>query len=267
MRFLVAPEFSAKLTALTPAALQHVSAFVKAVGAASDKAQLLKAGMFDTTMLGESIYISKAPQITIYFTFGNDSEGEYVLLLDATTAQPSGRRGQLFAIKDPRKNSRVNPAFNTSLNPSVNSSLNPVFNSSINPIFNSSINPTFNSSINPVFNSSINPQFNSSINPRLNTTLNPRFNTAINPRMNPAFGGPYLYSRDLVQEGYLVRANDKVELLFDLSGEHIGELVRANEKVRAQFNANNKWVGYFVRANDEVALRYDVNGNWTGLLV
>lgn len=267
MRFLVTPEFNAKLAALSPGDLQHVAAFVKAVGAAADKAQLLEANAFETSLLGESIYTSKLGQTRIYFTFGNDPEDEYVLLLDATTKQPIKLSGQLFATKDPRTNSALNPALNSSINPNLNSSLNPRFNSSINPAFNSTINPRFNSSINPRFNSSLNPRFNSSINPRFNSSLNPRFNTSINPRMNLAFGGPYLYNAKLAQEGYIVRANDKVDLVFDLSGEHVGELVRANDKVRVQFNADNEWEGYVVRANDDVALRYNVNGDWIGLVV
>ena len=57
--------------------------------------------------------------------------------------------------------------------------------------------------------------------------------------MNWVFGGPYLYRADLQPEGYLVRANDDVELVFDLSGNHVGQLVTANDNVRVQFNANN----------------------------
>ena len=234
MRYLVSPEFSAKLVALSPGDIQHISAFLQTVGT-SDKTQLLEASGQKSSLLGKGVYVSKVGEMRLYFTFGGDADGEYVLLLDATTKQAKITSRELFATKNPKMNSALNPRFNTA--------------------------------INPRFNTSLNPRFNTSINPKFNTSLNPRFNTSINPRMNYAFGGPYLYGADLQQEGYLVRVNDEVELLFDLSSNHVGELVRVNENVRVQFDADNDWNGYLVRANDDVTLRYDLDGEWVGLVV
>ncbi len=267
MRYLVTPDFSSKLTALTPDDLKQVAAFLKDVES-SNKLQLLEGQRHGIKPLGGDVFVLRlGRQTRLYFTFGNDAEGEYVLLLDATTEQGRDASRDLFATKDPRINSLYNPGFNSAINPLFNLAINPLFNSAINPLFNSAINPLFNSAINPLFNSAINPLFNSAINPLFNSAINPLFNSAINPQMNRAFGGPYLYSTNLQQEGYVVRADDHVELLFDLSGNRLGELVRADNEVRVQFNSDNEWEGYVVQANEDVSLRYDLSGTWTGLVV
>ena len=234
MKLLVSPEFSAKLSALSPSDVQQVAAFLQTV-AANDKTALLEGKSHQAKLLGDGVYVLKIGQMRLYFTFGNDTEGEYVLILDATTEQAKTGSRELFATKNPKTNTALNPAFNTT--------------------------------INPKYNTTLNPRYNTTINPRYNTRLNPRYNTSINPQMNCAFGGPYLYGADLQQEAYLVRANDNVELVFDLSGNHLGQLVRVNDNVRAQFNANNEWEGYIVRANNDVSLRYDADGDWIGLVV
>jgi hypothetical protein len=77
----------------------------------------------------------------------------------------------------------------------------------------------------------------------------------------------YLYTKELRQKGYLVRANSEVELTFDLAGENVGHLVRANETVRLQFDTDNEWQAYIVRANEDVAIQYDLEGEWIGLVI
>ncbi len=266
MKLLVSPEFSAKLSALSPSDVQQVAAFLQTV-AANDKTALLEGKSHQAKLLGDGVYVLKIGQMRLYFTFGNDTEGEYVLILDATTEQAKTGSRELFATKNPKTNTALNPAFNTTINPKYNTTLNPRYNTTINPKYNTTLNPRYNTTINPKYNTTLNPRYNTTINPRYNTRLNPRYNTSINPQMNCAFGGPYLYGADLQQEAYLVRANDNVELVFDLSGNHLGQLVRVNDNVRAQFNANNEWEGYIVRANNDVSLRYDADGDWIGLVV
>src|SRR5260370_21211356 len=159
MRYLVSPEFSAKLVALSPGDIQHTSAFLQTVGT-SDKTQLLEASGQKSSLLGKGVYVSKVGEMRLYFTFGGDADGEYVLLLDATTKQAKITSRELFATKNPKMNSALNQRFNTAINPRFNTSLNPRFNTSINPKFNTSLNPRFNTSINPKFNTSLNPRFN-----------------------------------------------------------------------------------------------------------
>jgi hypothetical protein len=267
MRFLVAPQFTSKLKALSLADTQTVGDFLRAVENAEGQSELLKISNLSIALVADNIYTAKFGSTRLYFTMGKDAGGEYVLLLDVTAQYPETQSRGLFAAKDPRLTAALNPSLNTAISPIFNSGLNPMFNSSINPTFNTSLNPTFNTSINPIFNTSLNPVFNASINPTFNTSLNPRFNSFINPTLNRAFGGPYLYAVNLKQEGYLVRANDDVSLVFDLAGNHIGELVRATDNIRVQFDANNQWNGYVVRANDDVSLRFEVGGTWRGVVV
>jgi hypothetical protein len=266
MRYLVAPEFSGKLVALSPADIERVGAFLYAVQA-SDKTQLLESKGNQISLLGDSIYVSKLDQLRLYFTIGRDDEGDYILLLDGTSEQPISTSRGLFAVKNPLTNSALNPTSNPSINPTSNAVLNPKWNVSINPKWTAALNPNWTPSLNPKWNASLNPRWSASINPAWNASLNPKWNASINPRMNVALGGPYLYTKELRQKGYLVRANSEVELTFDLAGENVGHLVRANETVRLQFDTDNEWQAYIVRANEDVAIQYDLEGEWIGLVI
>ena len=120
----------------------------------------------------------------------------------------------------------------------------------------------------PRVNSALNPRVNSALNPRVNSALNPRVNNAINPRVNSSYGGPYIYSLDLIQEGFVVRTNEVVELRFNLGGDFIGIIVHVGgANVSVMFDENNIWTGYLVKANEDVSLKFDEQGNWNGLIV
>lgn len=266
MRYVVSPEFTAKLAALSAPDIQRVALFLADVSAAEGP-EVLRARPSQINQLADGVAVARLGRVRVYFSLGSDKDGEYLLLLDATVQRAAFEPSQFFATKNPRLDAALNPALNAQINPQLNPQLNPTFNPSINPTFNSSLNPTFNTTINPVFNANINPTFNSVINPLFNSSLNPKFNSSINPKMNPAFGGPYLYDLKLQTEGYTVRVNDDVELVFDCDGEHCGQFVRANENVRVHFNKANKWEGFVVRANDDVSLRFQVAGVWAGTVI
>jgi hypothetical protein len=264
VRLLASPEFSGKISALSVTDIQRVSQFVERIKVSDKEALTVDAAV---AFLESSVYVAKLGQTRLYFTIGNDPDGEYVLLLDASAQHDRPYLGELFTPKNPKTNVALNPRLNFQINPTLNQSLNPMWNQSINPAWNQSINPAWNQSINPAWNQSINPAWNQSINPSWNHSINPAWNHSINPTWNRAFGGPYIYSKDLEKEGYLVRANDQVEVLFDLSGAHIGELVKANDKVRLQFDKKCKWVAYAVRANDDVALLFSKDAKWEGQII
>ena len=215
MRFIPNPEFVTKLGSVDGSDRHNLASFLEFVASATDKDAILD-NSTHLLSLGEEIYVYQEQSTGIYFTFGNDADGEYLLLLDVTTKGTTARLGTLFSTKDPSTNSAVNP------------------------------------------------RFNSAINPRFNSAINPRFNSAINPRLNSTFGGPYLYTNELTNAGYLVKANENVDLIFELSGEFSGFLVSANEQIRVQFDTSNQWVGYVVKANEDVALRYTIDGKWIG---
>lgn len=266
MRVLSDSTFDVKLTAMPRADVESIASFVESVKGVSTS-QIEAGELEDIVPLGESIYVRRFGQTTLFFSVGTDEEGEYALLLDVVGGRPSVVRPSYFAVKNPKTNSALNPRLNPAINPRLNSAINPRLNSAINPKLNSVINPKLNSVINPRLNAAINPRLNSVINPRLNSAINPRLNSTINPRLNRAFGGPFIYSVDLKQEGFAVRANDKVQVLFDLSGAPLGQLVVANDRVRVRFDSDSQWVGYAVSANEDVAVLFSDSGEWSGLLI
>jgi hypothetical protein len=270
MRYFVTPNFSKKAASLQSEILQSASLALQTIKL-SDKSKLMSEGLFGMPpwSLGKDIFVfsSKSQDISIYVTFGNDENGEYLLLLDLTLRRKTPYMNIVSTYKNPKTNAAYNPELNSKINPNWNSSINPRWNSSINPNWNSSINPNWNSSINPNWNSSINPRWNSSINPRWNSSINPDWNSSINPRWNSAYSGPFVYSCDLKQKGFVVRANDSVELIFDLNSSLTSICVKANEKVSVIFDTSNKWIGFLVAANDEVRLRFNLDNEWIGVVV
>jgi hypothetical protein len=270
MRYFIAPDFGKKIAGQSTEILQLVSSAIRTISASS-KQDLLKHGLFNVPPLilenNIIVFSSKSQDFGIYLTFGNDQNGEYALLLDFTLRRKTPSVSLTPTYRNPRTNSAYNPNFNSAINPTFNSAINPTFNSAINPTFNSSINPTFNSAINPTFNSSINPTFNSAINPTFNSSINPNLNSTINPRLNSAYSGPFIYSLQLQQEGFMVRANDNVELIFNPNNQFMAICIKANQEVFVLFDTKNKWTGFLVTANSEVRLIFDLTNKWTGLVV
>ena len=268
MRYFVTKEFNEKIAALNAEQLAELSLLLKRIES-SDKDSLLSKTSSNVQSLSKDIYVMKVKNSRMFFSVGEDNEGEYILLLDYSFISASyGRPDQAFAAKNPRTNMSLNPRSNMSINPRSNMSINPRSNMSINPRSNMSINPRSNMSINPRSNMSINYRSNMSINPRSNMSLNPRSNMSINPRSNVSFGGPFLYSLDLEQKGFLVRANEKVTLLFDMSSEFIGVAVRHDSGIVLLFDTDNNWTGFLVpTSQEELFLHFDTDNNWLGLVV
>ena len=222
MRYFVTPNLSNKVVGQPAETIQLMSSAIRIIEL-SDKTKLMSEGLFGIPPLALEndifMFFSQTKDFCIYATFGNDQNGEYILLLDFTLHQ-----------KDP----------------SV------------------SIVPTYR---NPCINSMYNPKFNSAINPKFNSAINPRFNSAINPRWNSSYGGPFIYSRELQQEAFIVRANDTVELIFNLENEFTSICVKANQEVFDLFDITNEWIGFLVTSNNEVRLRFDLHNEWTGIVV
>lgn len=121
--------------------------------------------------------------------------------------------------------------------------------------------------INPIFNTSLNPVFNTSLNPIFNTSLNPVFNTSLNPAINLQYQGPFLYDLALVEQGFIVNANDSVSLLFRMNNTFDGILVKNAVGGFNQFDGQNKWVGYFISDRKSGYLIYDNHQHWIGIAV
>ncbi|WP_156480530.1 hypothetical protein [Aquipseudomonas alcaligenes] len=268
MKVLASPDFNAKVPALNTETISSLSAFISSAEQYEKNDFILK-NVNSMSLLDGDIYSAKINSSRLYFTIGADEQGDYLLLLDIAALQtaPSVKSSAFFTTNNPKTNSSLNPKLNSAINPKLNSAINPKLNSAINPKLNSAINPKLNSAINPKLNSAINPKLNSAINPKLNSAINPKLNSSLNPRLNRSYGGPYLYDANLNQEAYSVRANNKIEILFNSGGDFYGFLVSANDRVKIEFDTGNTWTGYYVKANEKVWLRYSLNNEWLGLLV
>ena len=238
MRYFVTPDFSNKIKNQPPDITQSLSLLIKRIEQ-SDKSTLIQNG-FDGNppLLLENDFLVfgiQGQDFRVYTTFGSDSEGEYLLLLDFTVQKKTPTTYSFPTLKDPKTNSIYNPRLN--------------------------------SMINPKLNSMINPRLNSMINPKLNSMINPRLNSMINPRLNTAYSGPFVYSEGLDKEGYVVKANDNLELIFNLNNDFAALCVKANENVFVLFDDNNEWIGFLVKAVKDVRLRFDLNNDWSGLII
>ena len=202
MRYVASPVFTKKLSLVDLTDILGVASFIRFIEDSSNKEEILS-GQQNIILLEEDIFLFSKQTIYVYFTFGENDDGEYVLLLDIIIQQTRAGTKEMFTMK----------------------------------------------------------------NPKTNSSLNPRRNSAINPRRNSVFGGPYLYNNDLSQVGYLVKAKDLVELVFDSMGNFSGILVHANDQVRCHFDKSNDWIGYVVQANEDVALRYNTYGIWIGMII
>lgn len=122
---------------------------------------------------------------------------------------------------------------------------------------------------NPRLNSAIDPRRNMTIDPRRNMTIDPNRNMTIDPRRNKFYGGPYLYNLKLEQEGFIVRANDQVSLIFDGSARFKRFIVFCTNGTDNGnvFDFSGHWKEFVVPAQNGVHLRFDTTGQWVGIIV
>ncbi len=267
MKYLTNPEFNKKLRALNDFELIQVGNVVNYLQN-TDKELIYQ----NATLLAEEdedVYSVGSKEARVYFTMGSDDTGEYLLLLDFTVQSKirAQKQKEFFALKDPKRNKSLNPIYNHRINPIYTHSINPIYNHRINPIYNHRINPIYNHRINPIYNHRINPIYNHRINPIYNHSINPIYNHSINPIYNRSFGGPFIYSKDLTQEGYMVQANDKVYLLFNMSAKWIGIGVQHSSGVIIIFDTKNKNTGYLIPTPEKVYLRFGAGAKWAGIVV
>jgi hypothetical protein len=157
-----------------------------------------------------------------------------------------------------------NPFVATSLNPNVATSLNPNVATSRNPFVATSLNPRVATSHNPRVATSLNYQVATSINPNVATSLNPRVATSRNPNVVSNIDGLYIWDLNLGQVGFTVRANDRVQLLFDASADFTGVLISVRDDYLNEYDLNNEWSGYWLHASDNTWLRYTLQNTWHG---
>ena len=250
MKTLITPEFKEKASLISKDSVALLNKIINFCESSSKETILHGISSYHVLPIGD-IYVVLAGYVQIYFTFGTDEEGEYVLLMDIAETQKEPIKNEYFAQKNPVTNHLFNPAYNTSINPNYNTSINPHYNTSINPHYNYSINPNYNHSINPNYNHSINPNYNHSIN----------------PAYNRGFGGPYLYSKGLAKEGYLVKANENTNLIYNMQNKHIAITVVHRSKVQLVYDDKLKWISYLIPTKKDPILRFDLRGSWIGMIL
>ena len=278
MRVLAAPTVADKLDALsgTPPLVAGVRAFVSMIeaGPATKEDLLAKLTPQRVDLLQEGIYAFRSGSVRVFFTFADDADGGYVLILDVAEYD-SGRplkahprsRATVVSARDPNSNRTLNPHYNRTLNPHYNKTLNPHYNKTLNPHYNKALNPHYNKSLNPHYNKALNPHYNKALNPHYNKTLNPHYNRTLNPFYNRAFGGPFVYDTSMRRKGYFVRADNATLLSFDQHGSFGGYCHRTLENRYLCFDQNGSWQGYLIPASNGVLLRYSTDGEWTGIVV
>ena len=268
MRFLVTPDFNEKLALLNVddlAAILEITKFVD--GTEKDRLYEGAPGI-EVRSLGDDILTIRRGEIRAYVSLSTDEDGEHLLLLDISVERSHADIGvNFFATKDPRTNSKVNPNQNTMINPRHNMLVDPKRNITIDPNRNITIDPRRNITIDPNRNITIDPNRNITIDPRRNITIDPNRNITIDPRRNSYYGGPYVYSTELSQEGFVVRANDKVSLIFDISARFVQFIVENKKSGANIFNTSGRWVEFLVDTDADVRLRFDTSGEWLGIIV
>jgi hypothetical protein len=268
MRFLVTPTFTEKLSSLTGEDLAEISRVVNIIKDVDRSGLTGRASGLDVRPLDTNILTIKRGKYRIYASFGSDSDGEYLLLLDIGLEGTEPRaRAEFFATKDPRKNPILDPNRNMTIDPRRNMTVDPNRNMTIDPRRNMTIDPRRNMTIDPRRNMTIDPRRNMTIDPRRNMTIDPNRNMTIDPRRNRFYGGPYLYSVVLEQEGFIVRANDRVSLIFDMSAHFNNFIVFLENGFGNVFDLFGGWVGFLVPTPTDVILRFDTSGQWLGIIV
>src|SRR5690554_1498035 len=270
MRFLVTPTFTEKMASIPSdgiSDISHVLNLIKEV----DKNDLINGSCgLEVRVLDSDILIIRRKKYRIYASIGSDENGEYILLLDVVfDGGESLSQSRFFATKDPRTNSMLDPNRNMTIDPRRNMTIDPNRNMTIDPNRNMAIDPRRNMTNDPRRNMTIDPNRNMTIDPRRIMTIDPNRNMTIDPRRNRFYGGPYLYSQALEQEGFIVRANDQISLIFDQSVRFKNFIVycKNGSKNGNVFDLSGSWVGFVVPTQSDVLLRFDTAGQWKGIIV
>lgn len=268
MRFLVSPEFTQKMASIDENGISAISKIINYIKE-NEKAVLITDNKhFQPRPLSNDIFLFDAGDHKIYVSFGQDPEGDYVILLDlAAESNKPIQNKDFFTTKNPKTNSSINPLKNSAIDPRRNMMIDPRRNMMVDPRRNMMIDPRRNMMIDPRRNMMIDPRRNMMIDPRRNMMIDPRRNMMIDPRRNSSYGGPFLYDTNLNQVGFIVRADDKVHLIFNKDSTFEGIAVSTDQGNKNIFNKNNEYIGFWVPANKDIYNRFDLNGSWLGIAI
>jgi hypothetical protein len=264
MRYLVTPAFSEKVTSIGGETLAAARKAMARVEGAS-KEQILSAAQ-PVTDMDPAIYTLPNGNSPIFLTFGSDHEGDYALILDITV-HGAAKAFQPVPSEDPRKNPIIDPFRNMLIDPTRNMLIDPNRNMLVDPFRNMLIDPSRNMMIDPARNMMIDLRRNMTIDPARNFSLDPKRNWLINPNRNSAWAGPYLYDLKRDVAGFVIRANEKVALLFNPDGSLASSVIQAGEKNFNLFSRDGNWTGFFVHNGAQGFNRFDGQKRWDAFLV
>src|SRR5438477_8430616 len=121
MRVLAAPDFTEKVKVLDNATRSQVAALLSQFESMTKDQLLARAITLGISAWTGEIYIANAGTARVFFSFGRDGHGEYILLVDILERNPQRSPSSGFpARRDPRVDGRLNPNINGSINPYIN---------------------------------------------------------------------------------------------------------------------------------------------------
>ncbi|PBB98370.1 hypothetical protein [Mesorhizobium sp. WSM3862] len=268
MRFVVTPEFTTKLTQVSPSGLRELGAVIELIETREKSDILVGSDGVRVRTLSERFITFEVGEYTVFTSLESDQQGEYLLLLDLSSEESEAGQATGFpTANDPRRNMMLDPNKNVSIDPRRNMLVDPNRNMMIDPNRNMMIDPNRNMMIDPNRNMMIDPNRNMMIDPNRNMSIDPRRNMMIDPRRNRYYGGPFVYDTKLNQEGFLVRANDEVSLIFDMSGKFAKFIVKNGSDGANVFDTKRKWVEFLIKPEAELFLRFGLNRRWLGIVV
>ena len=119
----------------------------------------------------------------------------------------------------------------------------------------------------PRTNAKLNPNNNRSINPTWNRSLDPSWNRSLDPSWNRPFTGIFMYDSSMTPAFYLVDANEKICLMFNMDNEWQGTAIRNGKDGFLVFDRDRKWVEYMISDGQHGYLRFDRMNKWIGIAV
>jgi len=157
------------------------------------------------------------------------------------------------------------------VDPSRNWQIDPRRNWQIDPSRNWQIDPSRNWQVDPHRNWQIDPHRNWQIDPNKNYSVDPRRNYLIDPSRNTSVRGPFVYNKNFIKIGFLVRTKSKVFLWYNSQKEIMGFAVDNSglslPRSFPLFAWSKQRVGHFVLVDESNALWFDTYNNHVGYVV
>ncbi|WP_236207693.1 hypothetical protein [Pseudomonas tohonis] len=267
MKFLVSPDFTNKLASLDKQAIHIISEIIQEIRISDKNSLLNNQTNLAIKPLSQDIYLIESGDYKIYGTLGVDEESDYLLLLDiAYEARHAKISDNFISARNPAQNANINPRSNPAVDHQRNLMIDPSRNMMIDPNRNMMIDPRRNMLIDPSRNMMVDPRRNMMIDPNRNMMIDPRRNMMIDPRRNTLYGGPFIYDERLIQTDFIVKANEKIDLIFSKDVKYKGFSVATEGGNKNIFTPQNKYIEFWVPTSQDTYNRFDLRLRWLGIV-